>query len=83
MPNWVKDAGTVTALGVTGLGVAVAVVVIAFVLVSVASIWMGAERRTAALEALDRLLQLVTALRGMGRRPDPPPPPPPPAVEAS
>ncbi len=75
MPNWLKDAGTVTALGVTGLGIAVAVVVIAFVLVSVGSIWMGAERRKAALDALDRLLQLAAALRGLGGRPEPAPAP--------
>jgi hypothetical protein len=82
MPNWLKDAGTVTALGVTGLGIAVAVVVIAFVVVSVASIWMGSDRRAAALEALDRLLELVSALRGIGGRPEGPPSTPP-AVEAA
>ena len=75
MPNWLKDAGTFTALGITSLGIAVAVVVIAFVLVSVGSIWMGVERRKAALDALDRLLQLVSALRGIGGRPEPPPRP--------
>lgn len=64
MLDGLRDGATLTAVGLLALGGAVAVVVVAFVLIATASLWMKDSRRTQALAVLDRLLKLVTVLRG-------------------
>jgi hypothetical protein len=64
MWEWITSSGTATSLGILLVGTAVAVLVGASVIIGVASVWMRAERGAHVLLVMDRLTQLVAALRG-------------------